>query len=61
MLAKNRADASTITMEKVILTPRLKLILQQTAATGSDDLRDYHKLRTDPAAALWTSVFPAAV
>jgi hypothetical protein len=41
-------------MEKVILTPRLELILMQTADIGSDDLRDYRMLRLDPGATLWT-------
>jgi hypothetical protein len=41
-------------MEKVFMTPRLELILLQTAETGSDDVRDYHMMRSDPGATLWT-------
>ena len=41
-------------MEKVILTPRLELILLQTAGTGSEDVRDYHLLCSDTGATLWT-------
>jgi hypothetical protein len=47
-------NSSTVAiMEEVILTPRLELFLQQTADTGSNDLRDYHILRSDAGAMLW--------
>ncbi|KAF2671481.1 hypothetical protein BT63DRAFT_423681 [Microthyrium microscopicum] len=41
-------------MDKVILTPRLELILQQSIDIESDEVKDYHLLRCDPGATSWS-------
>jgi hypothetical protein len=40
-------------MQKVIVTPRLQLTRLEAFEEGSQDLADYHMLKTDPLANIW--------
>lgn len=43
-------------MDKIILTPRLKLTLVQTAEDGSAELASAHVVQSSPEASIWRYV-----